>query len=83
MKIRAKMQVMEVTTNSYGQEAVKLQAVCGSTPEDSNFAKATPCATLTMTIDNPDAQGILKAGSKFYVDFTKVKEQAPAPAATT
>lgn len=76
MKIRAKMRVTEVTKNEY-QETAKLTAVCGGSPEDNSFAKATPCASLTISIDNPAAQGILEPGKCFYVDFTRVKEPAP------
>lgn len=81
MKIRAKMKVLEVTKNEYSERA-KLTAVCGGSPEDNSFAQATPCAELTITIDNPAAQGLLIPGKAFYVDFTRVKEPAPAqPAA--
>jgi len=77
------MQVTEVLTDRYNREIVKLTAVCqGSTcPEDNTFAKATPSADITMTIDNPEAQGILKAGRFFFVDFTRVKEVAAAAVA--
>ena len=77
------MQVKEVTTNSYGQEIAKLEAVFsnetnGGSLEDNSYAKATPTASLNITIDNRDAQGILKAGKYFYVDFTRCMEQSAA-----
>jgi len=88
MKIIAKMLVQEVTQKAYSyggplEEEVKLSAIYDSAnPEDNSFAKATPRATLTMTIDNPEARGILQAGRQFYVEFTRVKDAAPAPTGT-
>ncbi|WP_204367562.1 hypothetical protein [Janthinobacterium sp. HH01] len=38
--------------------------------EDNSFARWTPSAELTMTINNPDLLGKFKVGDKFYVDFT-------------
>ena len=66
----AKMQVLSVTKHAYGGEQVKLGAVCDGSPENNSFSKATPSATLDITIDNPAAQGILVPGKCFYLDFT-------------
>ena len=41
--------------------------------EDNSFAKWTPQAELTMSINNPDLWDKFTVGEKFYVDFT------PAP----
>jgi hypothetical protein len=71
--IRAKMQVQQVVKTLYS-ETVKLTAVCGGTPEDNSFSKATPCASMEMTIDNPDAQGKLVPGKNYYLDFTPADE---------
>lgn len=69
------MQVTEVTKYAYGSELVKLRAVYSSNnQEDNNYSKATPAASMELTIDNPDAQGVLVAGKSYYVDFTHVKE---------
>jgi hypothetical protein len=68
-KMRAKLQVQSVTQYT-GLEQLKLSAVCGQSPEDNSFSKATPCATLDISISNPDLHGKFKPGQKFYVDFT-------------
>lgn len=68
--IRAKLHVSQVILTDYGQEQAELHAVCSNTPEDNSFAKATPAATMKITIDNPAAQGFLRPGHDYYVDFT-------------
>jgi hypothetical protein len=78
MKMRAKMQVIEVTSNTTTpMQEVKMAAVCGNQPfgpngesEDNTFAQWTPCAVLSMSINNPALVGKIVQGQKFYVDFT-------------
>ena len=78
MKIIAKMLVEKVTKFAYGGEVVELRAF--GPKEDNTFASAAPSAKLEMTIDNPDAQGVLVAGKQYTVEFTRVREAAPAQA---
>ena len=70
--IRAKFTVQSVTKHAYGGEEVKLCPVYGSGDNKSNaeWAKATPSGSLTMTIDNPGAQGKLVPGKEYFLDFT-------------
>lgn len=42
--------------------------------EDNSYARWTPQAAMSMTINNPALFGKFKAGDKFYVDFTRVSE---------
>ncbi len=72
------MVVTEVTKHSYGTEVAKLNAVSAGSPEDNSYSKSTPCASLEIHIDNPEAHGVLVPGKLYYVDFTKVKEQHQA-----
>lgn len=58
-------------------ETLTFNAVCKSdgypsdgSDEDNSFARWTPSAHLTMTIQNPALWGKFKYGDKFYVDFT-------------
>jgi hypothetical protein len=81
MNIRAKMRCSQVTKTEYGAECVKLSAVYGNGEENKSFAKATPCATVDMQIDNPDAQGAFVPGGEYYVDFAPAFKPAIAPAA--
>jgi hypothetical protein len=78
--IRAKFKCISETTSAYGSEGAKhykFQALYDSTlPEDQRFAKATPSGTLEILVDNPSAQFELAAD--YYLDFTKVKQQAGA-----
>lgn len=74
--MRAKMQVSDVQSSATS-ERLSLRAVCKSgayptdgSDEDNSFARWTPSAEMTMTINNPDLLGKFKAGDKFYVDFT-------------
>jgi hypothetical protein len=77
--MRAKMLVQSV--KGYGepvtQETLSLMAVTGTDPfgpagesEDNTYARYTPQASLSITINNPALLGQFKAGQKFYVDFT-------------
>lgn len=72
MSVRAKFKVQSVLDYGYSK-TVKLSANYDtSIPEDQRFAKATPCADITMTIDNPEASEQFKPGQAFYVDFTPI-----------
>jgi hypothetical protein len=68
-QMRAKLQIESVTKTTWSEE-LKLNAVCGGTPEDNSFSEATPSATLSMQITNKSLHGQFKPGQKFYVDFT-------------
>jgi hypothetical protein len=77
--MRAKLQVSEVQSTATS-ERLTFRAVgkAGGYPadgsdEDNSFARWTPSAELTMTVNNPALLGKYKSGDKFYVDFT------PAP----
>ncbi len=74
--MRAKLQVSDVQS-SPTSERLSLRAVCKSgayptdgSDEDNSFARWTPSAELTMTVNNPELLGKFKVGDKFYVDFT-------------
>lgn len=72
MKVRAKMEVSEVTKTAYGAERVKLNAVYGGdkNSEDNTYSKATPSASVEMQVDNEAVHGAFVPGKKYYVDFT-------------
>jgi hypothetical protein len=72
MKMRAKLTVEHVATTEQS-DLVKFRALYSDTKEDNSYAKSTPNATLDMQIDNPALRGQLKAGQKFYVDFTPIE----------
>ena len=70
------MKVQSVTKPYEGAEQVKMSAVCGNPKEgggyeDNEYATATPCASLDITIQNPALLGTIKEGMTFYVDFTE------------
>lgn len=76
--MRAKMQVADVDTSNDGSEILCLSAVCKASydekglDENNTFAKFTPSANLSMTINNPALHGKFEVGQDFYVDFTRV-----------
>lgn len=84
--MRAKMQVQSVKevkpwpgTNMDPTEELELSAVCGhfdsnGDGEDNTYARFTPQARLTMTINNPDLLGKVEPGQKFYLDFILAEE---------
>lgn len=73
--LRCKVRVVEVlhVKNPDGttqQERVTLSAVYGPVGSlNADWAKFTPAATFTISIDNPRAHGKLSSGHEFYVDF--------------
>lgn len=74
MKIRAKMEIASVESTTY-QNVVKWNAVYGGTSnaEDNSYASATPSGKIELNITNPAVMGQLKAGTKYYVDFTPIE----------
>lgn len=72
MRIRAKFYCTKVEKTSYGTENVSFTAVTPTqdSPENEKFWRATPNGTLSMSIDNPGAQGQFKEGSYYYLDIT-------------
>jgi hypothetical protein len=55
-------------------EQVSFMAVYSSDPQSENYAwsQATPAASMSMTITNPQAFGHFVSGTDYYVDFTAV-----------
>lgn len=79
--MRAKFKVTNVKQFDFGKsEQLTFAAVYkdGNYPadgsdEDNTFARWTPQADCTMTVNNPALVGKFHVGDKFYVDFTKVE----------
>jgi hypothetical protein len=69
--VRAKMQCWEVSQNG-GTENIRLHAVTGGSDENKQWAKYTPCGDLTLSIDNPDAQGKFVQGKEYFIDITPI-----------
>ena len=74
--MRAKMQVQSVE-NFTTTETVKMACVAKSSAypadgldEDNTFAVFSPSGSLSISIANPALLGKIKAGQKFYLDFT-------------
>lgn len=89
VKVRAKFRVTQVAPykNEDGQTTLEhweMYAVGGNdvehgypedgSDEDNTFSKWTPNAHLTMDVQNPALFDVLKAGDKYYVDFTLAEE---------
>ncbi len=71
--VRAKFTVTERTEtyNNPDGAFVKLEALWNDgDPENKTFWDATPIGELTMTITNPGAAQLFKAGKVYYLDFT-------------
>ena len=77
--MRAKMKISEIQQFSDAQR-LTLSGVGndGAYPEDgasddNTFARWTPQADMTMTINNPNLLGQFEEGQKFYIDFTRAE----------
>lgn len=80
--MRAKMLVNEVKRYEHS-EILTMAPVCKSgsygpdgLDEDNTFAKFSPSGQLTLTVANPALFGRINPGEKYYLDFTKVEEEA-------
>ncbi len=90
--MRAKLRVVSVETGWPGAETLHLTAVGGDKvqsgypadgcDEDNDYARWSPQADFTITINNPNLHGKFKQGDKFYVDFTRADQPAAEPAET-
>ena len=76
--MRAKMRVSNVVVHPDGSESLSFSGVAKSdgypsdgSDENNSFARWTPCAEMTMTVQNPDLFGKFSIGDEFYLDFTK------------
>jgi hypothetical protein len=82
MSVRAKFAVLSIKEIKWSPKAnsqfeVGLAAQYDPTiPEDQRFLEATPSASVTMTINNPEALAYFKLGGQFYADFTAIEEPA-------
>lgn len=73
MVVRSKFRLTEVHNLEWSATAKRyvFTGVCDDgTPENQKFAKYTPNATLTMTVDNPAVHEVYKLGSCYYFDST-------------
>lgn len=72
MSVRAKFQLQAITNYHYGEgKTLKFYASYDpSIPEDQRFAKATPCGSFEMTVDNPAALEQFEIGKQYYFDIT-------------
>lgn len=78
--MRAKLKCLAVTPSGDG-ESLKFNAVSKSTAypadgsdEDNSYARYSPFAELSITIQNPALKGKIAVGDTFYVDFTPVSK---------
>lgn len=75
--LRAKFMVVHVTKHSDGSEGVELSAANGrKDTANAQWSKWTPSGRLTMTINNPDAQGRLVPGKYYFLDISEAAEDA-------
>ena len=72
--MRAKFTVEYVNHLAYGDRIVKMSARYSDSPEDNQFARATPSGSLEMHISNPDALDFLEPGKQYYLDFSPAGE---------
>ncbi len=65
--VRAKMRCQSVVVNGENEQ-VSLHPVYDE--QNKSWSKWTPAGSVSLTINNPDAQGKFKADEIYYVDFT-------------
>lgn len=70
MTVRAKFKVTQITESEGGLKTAVLAAVHGGSPENTEFFKWTPNASISLSTMNPAAAEQFTPGKQFYVDFT-------------
>lgn len=68
--MRAKFTVESVNHLSGGDRHIKMSARYSDSPEDNQFAVATPSGSLEMYVSNPAARDFLEPGKQYYLDFS-------------
>ena len=71
--VRAKFKLISESRDCYSAEnrSLKFMPVCDDgTPENQAFYKYTPCGTLELTCNNPQALAQFELGKSYYLDFT-------------
>lgn len=73
--MRAKMTISRIEKSDAAEsEALHMYAVTTDPDdvanEDNSYAKYTPAAELTMTIENPALLGTFRVGQVLYLDFS-------------
>lgn len=77
MNLRAKFRVNHVIEYADGSEQVDLSAANGrADTANAQWSKWTPAGKLTMTINNPTAQKVLRPGAYVFLDISETTEDA-------
>jgi len=69
MTVRAKFKVVSITETEGGLKTANLSAVSSGSPENAEFFKWTPSASISLSTMNPAAAAQFTPGKQFYVDF--------------
>lgn len=79
MTVRAKFYVHKVEKTGDGENegySIALNPVVGTSEENKEFFKWTPCGQITIGTVNPLAAKKFEVGQEYYVDFTKAEKAA-------
>lgn len=71
--ITAKMSSHSDPTRNGGSENVSLYAVYAADGVNKKWSTMTPCGQLSLTIDNPNAQGFIVKGKEYIVTIREAK----------
>lgn len=72
MSVTAKFKCTSTSNFEGGAKGVKLGAVVGGSPENDQFFKWTPNATIELSTLNPAAAEQFEPGAEYLVTFEKV-----------
>jgi hypothetical protein len=70
MAVRAKFKVRSIVEYEGGMKEAKLEAVVSGSPENAEFFKWTPSASINLSTLNPAEADQFTPGREFFVDFT-------------
>ncbi len=73
-KCRAKFRCNYISEEKNGNKTAHMSAVYSTDGENADYSKATPCGSLSITIDaGVPAIDFFVSGETYYLDFTKIE----------
>lgn len=73
MVVTSKGDAYQHYDKTFSTTTIRLIAVTSGSEENKTWAKYTPCGSVELQINNPDAVNAFELGKEYFVDFTKAE----------
>jgi hypothetical protein len=68
--VRCKFKVVQKIEQADGSAVIKMQPVCGGSPENEKFFRYTPGGEFNVSTVNTEAAQQLEEGKEYYIDIS-------------